>query len=57
MCVAIDTIRNNQVFMNNAVVSRETFTGDFDALLSGEVVPDEWDENGEAVSFACLSES
>ena len=54
--VFIDIIRENSVYTHNAVVSRDTFVGDFDALLRGEEVPIEYDEHDNPIEWAVMSE-
>lgn len=54
--VSIDTIRGNSIYTKNAVVTRETFRGDWNALMRGERVPCEWDENDSPIAWDVLSE-
>ncbi len=55
--VTIDCIRDGSVSVACAVVSEDTYTGDFDALLRGEEVPCGWDEEtGEPIAWDILHE-
>ena len=54
--VSIDVIRGNSVVSNSAVVDAETFTGDWQMLMSGAETPCEWDAEGNVIAYAVLSE-
>ena len=54
--VSIDVIRGNVVVNNSAVVDANTFTGDWQMLMTGAETPCEWDENGNVTAYAVLSE-
>ena len=54
--VSIDVIRNNSVILNSAVVDANTFTGDWQLLMTGAETPCEWDEQGNVIAYAVLSE-
>lgn len=54
--ISIDVIRNNSVVCNSAVVDADTFTGDWQMLMSGAETPCEWDEDGNVIAYAVLSE-
>ena len=56
MAYHIDTIKENCVYTKNAVVTKDTYQGDFDALMRGEEVPCEWDDNGNPIAWDVLSE-
>lgn len=55
-CFFIDTIKGGCVYRHNAVITRENFRGDWDALMRGERVPCEWDENDSPIAWDVLSE-
>lgn len=53
---SIDVIRGNEVVLNSAVVDADTFTGDWQMLMTGAETPCEWDDNGAVTAYAVLSE-
>ena len=53
---SIDVIRGNSVIENSAVVNPETFTGNWQMLMSGAETPCEWDNDGNITAYAVLSE-
>ena len=55
--VSIDVIRGNSVVNNSAVVDANTFTGDWQMLMTGAETPCEWDDNGNVTAYAVLSEA
>jgi len=56
MNVSIDTYKNGCIYTHNAVVSKDTYDYDWDALIRGEEVPCEWDEEGNPIAWDSLSE-
>lgn len=50
--ISIDTYKNGCVYENNAVVSREMYTQEeWNALLNGEELESEWDEDGNPIAW------
>lgn len=55
--VTIDTIHGNQIYKRNASVSRDNYSEeDWNALLNGEEVESEWDDNGNPITWDVLSD-
>lgn len=54
--VSIDVIRGNSVVNNSAVVDTNTFTGDWQMLMTGAETPCEWGDDGNVTAYAVLSE-
>ena len=53
--VLVDTIRGNQVFRANRTAWRSQYSeGDWNALLNGEEVPSDFDEDGNPVEWETI---
>jgi hypothetical protein len=57
MSITIGTIRGNCVYHNNAVVTERNYSPEnWAALLNGEEVPVEFDENGNPTAWDFMEE-
>ena len=55
--ISIGTIRGNCVYHNNAVVTKWNYSlENWVALLNGEEVPVEYDENGDPIAWDFMEE-
>lgn len=53
----IETRKNNSVYHNNAVKSTADYTPEeYAALIKGEEIPSEWDEDGNPVEYDFMEE-
>ncbi len=54
---SMDVIRDNQVFEKDCIRSQEDYTPEqWEALLNGEEVAVDWDEEGNPVEWHCINE-
>lgn len=54
MSIFIDVIRGNMVFEKSAVVDCNTFSGDWEQLMTGAETPCEWGDDGEVTAYAVI---
>lgn len=54
MSIFIDVIRKNSVYEKNAVVDRNTFSGNWEQLMTGVETPCEWGNDGEVTAYAVI---